>query len=227
MALRKLFQQTTGSMNPSYLTSLLPGGAGAATAGTIPNPGISAPYIEPQELEVFDVTAPTKLTAVAGATTLATPAPLGKILALDAANSGPGGWLWKQNATKYAQYSGGQYGVVVKAASATALGTFLNGSIGVATANGNIASPGDKALIVIDGPAQALCQTSVGGVAISAGMPLAADGGGNLTPIAQGLQNNVTTNPPPLPGQVLATAMDFLTSSISVPVLRNVYLGGY
>jgi hypothetical protein len=214
-------------MNPSYLTNVLPGGAGAATAGTSPDPGISAPYIEPSEIEVFDVTAPTTLTRVVGASTPATPAAYGKIVSLDAANSGPGGWLWKQNNVKYAQYSGGQYGVVAKPASVNINGNFLNGSIGIATANGNIASPGDKALIVIDGACQALCQTTVGGVAISAGMPLASDGGGNLTPIAQGLQNNVTTNPPPLPGQVLATAMDFLTTSISVPVLRNVWLGGY
>ena len=115
----------------------------------------------------------------------------------------------------------------MKPASVNNNGNFLNGSIGVATAQGNIASPGDKALVVVDGACQALCQTSVGAVAISAGMPLAADGGGNLTPIAQGLQTHTTTNPPPLSGQVLATAMDFLTTAISVPVLRNVWLGGY
>ena len=227
MALRQLFQQTTGTMNPSYLTNTLAGGAGAATAGTTPNPGISAPYIEPSELEVFDVTAPTTLTAVKGASTAATPAATGKLLILDPVNSGPGGWLWKQQSIKYQPIPGGQFGIVVKPASVNNNGNFLNGSIGVATAQGNIASPGDKALVVVDGACQALCQTSVGGVAISAGMPLAADGGGNLTPIAQGLQNNTTTNPPPLSGQVLATAMDFLTTGISVPVLRNVWLGGY
>ena len=214
-------------MNPSYLTNTLAGGAGAATAGTTPNPGISAPFIEPSELEVFDVTAPTTLTAVVGAQTFASPAALGKLLLVDYVNSGPGGWKWKQNAIKYQAIPGGQYGIVVKPASANALGQFANGSIGQATSQGNIANPGDKALVVIDGACQALCQTSVGGVAISAGMPLAADGGGNLTPIAQGLQNNTTTNPPPLSGQVLATSMDFLTSSISVPVLRNVWLGGF
>jgi hypothetical protein len=221
MALRQLFQQTTGSLNPSYLTGNLPGGAGAATAGTTPNPGISAPYIEPAELEVFDVTAPTTLTAVAGATTPATPALAGKILVLDANNSGPGGWKWKQSSIKYQSIPGGQYGVVTKAANATAAG------VGVATSFGNIASPGDKALVITDGPTPAFCTTTPGGTAISAGMPLAADGGGNLTPINQGVPGGSGAGLQPGAGQVLATAMDFLAANISIPVLRNVWLGGY
>jgi hypothetical protein len=225
MALRQLFQLTTGSMNPSYLTGLLAGGAGAATAGIATAPGISAPYIEPNELEVFDVTAPTLLTAVVGATTPAAPAAFGKLLVLDPSNSGPGGWKWKQNAIRYQSVPGGQYGVVSKPASANTLGNFLNGSVGQATAVGNIATPGDKALVVTDGPVPALVTTTT--TAISAGMPLAADGAGNLTPINQGLPGNTTNNIQPGSGQVLATSMDFLTTGISTPVLRNVWLGGY
>ncbi len=207
--LRRLYQQSTPSLNPSYLTGVLPGGAGAATAGTTPNPGISSPYIEDYELEVFDVTAPTLINP--NGTTPATPVPAGKLIQLDAANSGPGGWKWKQNSVKGQSISGGQYGIVVKPANALTAGT----SIG--TAGGNIANPGDKALVVVDGPVQAFVQTSVGGVAISAGMPLQADGAGNLTPVALGAAAGIT----------LATAMDSLGSGISIPVLRNVYLGGY
>ena len=225
MALRQLFQLTTGSMNPSYLTGVLPGGAGAATAGIAVAPGVSAPFIEPSEIEVFDVTAPTLLTAVVGAQTPAQPAAFGKLLVLDPSNSGPGGWKWKQNAIRYQSVPGGQYGVVSKPASANNLGNFLNGSVGQATAFGNIATPGDKALIVTDGPVPAFVTTTT--TAISAGMPLAADGAGNLTPINQGLPGNTTNNIQPGAGQVLATSLDFLTTGISTPVLRNVWVGGY
>ena len=227
MALRALFQQTTGSMNPSYLTGVLPGGAGAATAGTTPNPGISAPFIEPSVNEVFDVTAPTLIGTAQPGKTLGTPAIQGKILQLDPNNSGPGGWLWKQNTIKYASIPGGQYGVVYKAATANAGGNFLNGSVAVVTTGGNIALPGDKALVLTDGPVQAYCTTTPGGIAISAGMALAADGAGNLTPIPLGVAGNTTGNIPPGAGQVLATAMDSMIASVSIPALRNVYLGGY
>jgi hypothetical protein len=221
MALRQLFQQSTGSMNPSYLTGVLPGGAGTQVAGVATNPGISAPYIEQMINEVFDVTAPTTLTAVAGATTPATPAAQGKLLVLDPVNSGPGGWKWKLNSIKYQAISGNQYGIVYKAANATVAG------IGIATSGGNIASPGDKALVVTDGPIQAFCTTTPGIGAISAGMPLAADGAGNLTTINQGTFGGTGAGLPPLPGAVLATAMDTMVASVSIPALRNVYVGGF
>lgn len=225
--LRQLFQQSTGSMNPSYLTGVLPGGAGAATAGITPNPGISAPYIEQAINEVFDVSAPTLIGTANPGKTLGTPAPQGKLLVLDPNNSGPGGWLWKLNSIKYQPLAGNQYGIVYKAAPATVSGNFQNGSIAVGSAGGNIAQPGDKALVVTDGPIQAFCTTSPGIGAISAGMPLAADGAGNLTSINQGTFGGTGAGLPPLPGQVIATSMDSMVASVSNPALRNVYIGGF
>lgn len=210
-------------MNPSTLTNLLPGGAGIQVAGINTDPGISAPYIEDYILEVFDVTAPTLITPAAGTTKFyqGTPAPAGKLLVLDPVNSGPGGWLWKQNSIVRQVVAGGQYGIVYKPANVTNVGN------AVATSNGNIASPGDKALVVVDGPIQAFVNTTVGGIAVSAGMPLAADGAGNLTPISQGTFGGTGSALPPLPGQVLATAMGPVGSNISIPVLANVFVGGY
>lgn len=225
--LRQLYQISTSSSNPSGLTGVLPGGAGTATAGTTPNPGISAPYIEDYILEVFDVTAPSLIGTANPGKTLGTPAIAGKLLVLDAANSGPGGWLWKQNTVVRQPIAGGQYGIVYKPASATVSGNFQNGSIAVGTTGGNIAQPGDKAMVVVDGPIQAFINTTVGGVAVSAGMPLAADGAGNLTPISQGTFGGTGAALPPLPGQVLATAMGPVATNISIPVLQNVFLGGY
>ena len=225
--LRQVYQQSTPSMNPNTLVTYLPGGAGVQVPGSVTTPGISAPYIEDYLLEVFDVTAPTLIGTANPGKTLGTPAIAGKLLVLDPLNSGPGGWLWKQSSVAKQPIPGGQYGIVYKPASPTTAGNFANGSIAVGTANGNIAQPGDKALVVIDGPVPAFVQTTVGGVAVSAGMPLAADGAGNLTPINQGILGNTTTNIPPGAGQVLATALDSLGSGISIPVLKNVYLGGF
>lgn len=221
--LRQLYAQTTGTMNPSYLTNTLPGGAAAATAGTTPNPGISAPYIEDFETEVIDITAPTLITPALGTTKtyLGTPAIQGKLLVLDPINAGPGGTLWKQNSTKGQAIPGGQYGIVVKAGLASATG------VAIGSPQGNVASSGAGAVVVTDGPVLAFCQTTVGGLAISAGMPLQADGAGNLTPINQGTFGGTGAALPPLPGQVLATALGPVASSISIPVLAPVYLGGY
>jgi hypothetical protein len=58
MPLHKLYAQVSGSLNPSYLTGILPGGAGVQVAGVTTNPGISAPRLEESTIEVFDVTAP-------------------------------------------------------------------------------------------------------------------------------------------------------------------------
>lgn len=214
--LRQLYQQTTGSLNGPGGVSLLPGGAGVQVAGNVSNPGISAPYIEDYILEVFDVTAPTLINTVTG-NTPGTPAIAGKLLVLDPANSGPGGWKWKQNSVKNQAMGDGTYGIVYKPASATVSGTFANGSTSVGSASGNIASPGDKALVVVNGPTPAFLTSIVNTTAISAGMPLASDGAGNLT----------YAGAAPAAGTVLATAMDSLSGSISTPALRNVYLGGF
>jgi hypothetical protein len=65
---------------------------------------------------------------------------------------------------------------------------------------------------------QAFVQGTVGNTAISAGMPLMADGAGNLT-----YAGAVPTN-----GTTLATYADgVMLSSVSIPQLKNVYLGGY
>jgi hypothetical protein len=214
--LRKLFQISTPSSNPSSLTGILPGGAGVTVTGTSVASGISAPTLEPFLVEVQDVTAPTLLTAVTGKTTPGTPAVAGALVALDAFNSGPGGWNWKLVRQVGARLPRGQYGIVYKPAN------ILNAGVAVATAGGNI-SQGDRAEVCIDGPVPALVTTVVFGAAISAGMPLQSDGGGYLT----GINLGTTSTNIPLPGQVLATSMDFIASGVSTPVLRNVYVGGY
>lgn len=202
-------------MSPNTQVAFLPGGAGVQVPGSTTNPGISAPYIEDYILEVFDTTAPTLINALG--TTPATPAIAGKLLVLDPANSGPGGWKWKQNSVKNQAMGDGTYGIVYKPASPTVSGTFANGSTSIGSASGNVANPGDKALVVVNGPVQAFLTTTVNTTAISAGMALASDGAGNLT----------YAGASPAAGTVLATAMDSLVTAISIPALRNVYLGGF
>lgn len=204
--LRQLYQQSSGSLNPSSLTNLKPGGAGAATSGTLTTPGISSPSLENVQLEVLDVTAPTLITANV---TTGTPAPAGKVLVWDPVNSAFGA-AWKLNSVKNQAVPGGQYGVVVKA------GVAADSGVCVGTSNGNI-SQGAKALVVTEGPVQAFCTSVVNTTAISAGMPLAADGAGNLT-YAGGS---------PAAGTVLATAAGNLSGSVSTPSLLNVYVGGF
>jgi hypothetical protein len=72
-----------------------------------------------------------------------------------------------------------------------------------------------------DGPTQAYINTTVGGNAVSAGMPLAADGAGNLTAFTY------TPAAPPAAGTILATALGAVAASTSIPVLTPIYVGGY
>ena len=93
MPLHQLYNQVSGSLNPSYLTGVLPGGAGVQVAGTTTNPGISAPRLEESTIEVLDVTAPTNIGT--SGTVLATPAAAGKLIQVSP--SGIGGSRWKLN----------------------------------------------------------------------------------------------------------------------------------
>lgn len=220
MPLHRLYAPVTGTMNPSYLTGILPGGAGTQVAGVSTNPGISAPRLEESTIEVYDVTAPTLLSTAAPGTNLSTPALAGKLLQL-APFTGIGGSRWKQNSQSRAAIARGQYGIVVSAGTVQqAPAGFSDAGPAIGTAGGNEAQFGTKAVVMYDGPVQAFVTTTPGGNAISAGMALQADGAGNLTAFtipAAGLA----------PGTTLATALGPVASSTSIPVLQNVYVGGY
>lgn len=208
MPLHRLYNLTTGTLNPSYLTGVLPGGAGVQVAGTTPNPGISAPRLEESGIEVFDITAPTLITSL----TPGTPAPSGKLLVMSPPDS-IGGADWKLNSVFRQAIPRGQYGIVSEA------GQVSDDNPTFSSVSGN-RSQGTKAVVFYDGPIQAFVETSSGGIAISAGMPLVADGAGNLTA--------VTIAPGGLPpGEVLATALGPVSGSVSIPVLCNVFVGGY
>lgn len=207
MALMQLYQISTSSQNPTGLVNLKPGGAGSQTTGTQITPGISAPTLEALRLEVLDTTAPSLITS---GVTLATPAPAGKLLVLDPVN-GAFGALWKLNSAIKQPLLGGQFGIVETAGQVSEAGTC------VGSASGNV-SGGARAVVITQGPVQAFVQGTVGGTTISAGMPLAADGAGNLT----------YAGASPSAGTVLAVHCDAaVSSSVSIPVLSNVYLGGY
>lgn len=222
-------------MNPQYLTGLNPGGAGTQSTGTNTNPGISAPRLEESTIEVYDVTAPTTLSTVANAVTYPTPAPAGKLLVLDPISS-IGGARWKLSNQNMQPIARGQYGIVVSAGIAqNASNNDAGPAIGFSNAGGtlvvNEAQYGTKAVVMYDGPVNAFV-TTLSAQAISAGSPLGADGGGNLTLVSTPAINSVLgTNLQNVavaaPGQVLARALGPLAASISTPTLVPVYVGGY
>jgi hypothetical protein len=220
MPLHQLYNQVSGSLNPSYLTGILPGGAGVQVSGTTSNPGISAPRLEESTIEVYDVTAPTLLSNVANATTYPTPAVAGKLLQLSPFTS-IGGARWKQNSAAKISLARGQFGIVVGQGSQPQNAQNNDAGAAVSTAGGNEATYGTKAVVMYDGPTQAYITTSVGGIGISAGMPLSADGAGNLTAYSY------TPAAPPAAGTILATALGPVAAAVSIPVLQNVYVGGY
>lgn len=213
MPLHKLILNAsgTGTLNPSYLTNLQPGGAGVQTAGTLTNPGISAPRLEESTIEVLDVTAPSLI----GTTTLSTPAAAGKLLVMSPITSAFGA-RWKLNSVRTQAIPRGQFGIVY-AAGAAQNSSNNDAGYAVGTAAGNEAAFGTKAVVMYDGPIQAFCTTVTNTTAISAGMALAADGAGNLT----------YAGASPAAGTVLATALGSLAGSTSTPTLVNVYVGGY
>jgi hypothetical protein len=213
-------------MNPSYLTGILPGGAGTVVAGVTTNPGISAPRLEESTIEVLDVTAPTTLSAVTNAVTYPTPAPAGKLLVMDW-TSAIGGSRWKLSNVNMQPIARGQYGIVV---AAGAVQNVSQNDAGPAittnpsgTTNINEAQFGTKAVVMYDGPVLAFC-TTLSGQAISAGSPLGADGGGNLMLVST---PSFATPGVAAPGQVLARALGPLAASISTPTLIPIYVGGY
>ncbi len=208
MSLRQLYQVSTASANPSSLTNLQPGGAGVQVSGTTTNPGISAPYIEQIVREVLDITAPTLITQ---GVTQGTPAPAGKLLVWDPYNTAFGAG-WKLSSIKSQSLGSGTFGVVYKQGDPTQAGPATS------SVNGNIAATSNaRAQVVIEGPVSAFINTTVNATAISAGMPLSADGAGNLT----------YAGASPAAGSVVAIAAGNVAASTSVPVLTNVYVGGF
>lgn len=150
-----------------------------------------ASTIEPCIQEVIDTTT--------------TPAAVGKLLVLVyslANNPGLSQYIASTTATEARGLF--EYGIVTKAAGTAALSpAFPGGDLNL-----------NKATITQVGPAKALCVTT--GTPIAAGTPLAADGAGNLTPVAS-----------PAAGTVLARAIGTLAGSTSTPTLVLVRVGGY
>jgi hypothetical protein len=219
MPLHKLYDLSTGQYNPGYLTGVQPGGAGVQVAGVPTTPGISAPRLEESTIEVLDVTAPTLLAAPGTAnygSQLATPAASGKLLVISP--SGAFGARWKLNSVAKQAVARGQYGIVFAPGAAQVAGQNTDAGPAISTAFGNEATYGTKAVVLYDGPVNASVQTSVGGVGISAGQPLVADGAGNLTGFSGA----------PVAGTILGTYLGpTIASGVSLPVLAPVYLGGY
>lgn len=221
MPLHQLYNLSTGTLNPSYLTGLLAGGAGAATSGTAVAPGISAPRLEETTIEVLDVTAPTLLAAAGTANAgiqLCLPAAAGKYLVMSPI-TGAFGARWKlQGPTPKQAIPRGTGGVVFTAGAAQVANQNVDAGYAVSTAAGNEAQFGTKAVVMYDGPIQAFVETTVGGSAISAGMYLTPDGAGNLT----------YAGASPGAGTVVAIYCGAnIAASVSIPVLSNVYMGSF
>ena len=201
--LLKLFAQTTGSGNPSYLTNLLPGGAGVQVAGTTVNPYISGPRLEEVQRNVYDCSA---------SISVPTPQASGKLLILTPQLGGgatigiPGASVWNQSTRAGQPIPQGAYGVVFTPARSQEETAASGGATG------------SQATVVTNGPVNALLTTGpTTTTAISAGMLLAADGAGNLT----------YAGATPAAGTVLAMAMGSLATGISTPTLGPVFIGGY
>jgi hypothetical protein len=133
------------------------------------------------------------------------PAPVGKLLVFvySLANN-KGGAQYIQSTTATEARGLFEYGIVTKSAAVAATSpAFPGGDLNLG-----------KAQITQVGITLALCTTT--GTAIAAGTPLAADGSGNLTPVAS-----------PAAGTVLARAIGTLAGSTSTPTLVLVRVGGY
>jgi len=215
MALKRLYNLTTPSLGGPN-TGVLAGGAGVQTAGFSPNPGISAPRIEEGQIEVLDVTAPSNIGS--SGTVLATPAASGKYLVMSPI-TGAFGARWKlQGPTPQQRIPYGTGGVVFTPGAAQVAGTNVDAGYAVSTSAGNEAAYGTKAVVQVEGPCQAYVETLVGGSAISAGMYLATDGAGNLT----------YAGASPSAGTVVGIYTGAtIGSSVSIPVLANVYLAPF
>jgi len=212
--LKRLYNWTSGSLS-GVNTGILQGGAGVQTAGVTSNPGISGPRIEEKDIEVLDVTAPSQIGA--SGTVLGTPAASGKYLVLSPLTSSFGA-RWKlQGPTPQQRIPYTTGGVVVTSVDPQ---SSTNNTMGFATGTvaGNEAASGAKAVVRVEGPVQAFVESLVGGSAISAGMFLAADGAGNLT----------YAGASPNAGSVVGIYTGpLMASSVSIPVLSNVYLGNF
>lgn len=152
---------TMPSGNPSSLTSLLPGGAAVQNAGTTAVPFLAGPRIEQVMREVLDAT------AVAG---VPTPAAQGSVISAYFLSGSTGAAIWQVPTLSGGPHLYGQYGIVWKQGSPFSIDAAPLGS-------------GDGAMVVVNGPAQALCITPTAGGAIAPGTFLCTDGAGNLQPI--------------------------------------------
>lgn len=207
MPLHRLYNLTTGTGNPSYLTNLTPGGAGIQVAGTSTNPMISAPRLEESEIEVLDITAPTNIGT--SGTVPGAPALQGKLLVMSWADS-IGGARWKQSTVQSQALARGQYGIVSSAGQANETGFATTSS------TGNV-SQGSKAIVMYDGPINAFVETQAAGISCAPGTPLVADGAGNLMPVISA----------PGAGTVLARSLGAVAASVSTPVLIPIFVGGF
>ena len=169
--LLSLYNLTEIQGNPSFLTNLLPGGAGTQVAGTVATPWLATPRAETLFREVVDVTqvfgSPTGSSASAAITGQA------MILSPQPLNTGAGLWVVaNQNAgvTPGAGYGEGQVGIVAKQGS-----QILSDQLPAGSGVGGV-------LVATQGPVSALCVTPTGGGAIVIGTLLGLDGAGNLQP---------------------------------------------
>jgi hypothetical protein len=150
------------SGNPSSMTSLLPGGAGVQVSGTTSVPFLASPRVEQIVREVLDISS-------SGG--LATPAVNGNLLVLNfSAANNSGGGLWQLPQVVGASHIPGAFGIVLKAGS-------------TASIDENPVGSGVGALVVTQGPVQALCVAPSAGGAIALGTLLESDGTGNLQPL--------------------------------------------
>jgi hypothetical protein len=171
MALLTLYNVVEASGNPTSLpqiaggsTFVLPGGAGVQNTGQVSTPFVGAPKLEAAEREVLDATS---------ITGIPTPAPTGSLLAwnwtLTANNGGGALWTTPVFAGSQAAFYESQFGIVIKPGSPLVIDDLPLGS-------------GVGALVVYEGPVNALCVAPTAGGAIVPGTILTSDGTGNLQP---------------------------------------------
>lgn len=203
MSLRRLYNLTMASGNPSYLTGILAGGTSTTqVAGTTPNPMIGLPRVETCEMEVLNVTA---------TSTTVHPVVVGQLVVQDLTvqslnPASQGGGTWRKSTTANAKIPRSKYGIVT-------IPPFNDPNNPATAVSGT--SSGLKMQVATDGPVMALCVTT-SAISLTPGTLLSADALGNLH-AAPGS---------PGPGEVLAVCAGNLGWSISTATLVPVDIGG-
>ena len=160
--LLQLYNLTEGQGNPSYLSGILPGGAGGnAVAGTTAVPFLAQPTAESIIREVLDFTYfnsnPNAPTPYVGQTAI--PAINGQLVVEQFYKANPGGANWALSQIAGQICARNTYGIVNGAALST----------------DTISAPGGESRVVVDGYANAYCTTG-SSTAIAPGTPLVAVG---------------------------------------------------